>query len=145
MPVAVYNKFNQFAADLANKVHNLAADTFKLMLTNTPPLATNATYTDVNTGEVVNGNGYTTGGTAVVVLSSVQVGGLEKWIIQAAAPTWLAAGGPIGPFRYLILYNTIPITKPLVAWFDYGSSITLALGQPFTATPDPVNGILLLS
>src|SRR5579863_6920606 len=120
MPSATYNKFNQFAADLANKVHNLAADVFKLMLVNVAPLPTNAVYTDVSGGELVGGNGYITGGITVTIISSIQTGGVEKWLVSLPAPTWTAAGGSMGPFRYLVLYNTTPVIKPLIAWFDYG-------------------------
>ncbi len=33
--MAAFNKFNQFVEDLAEKVHNLGADTIKVLLTNT--------------------------------------------------------------------------------------------------------------
>ena len=36
--MATFNKFNQFVADIANKVHNLGSDTLKVGLTNTAPV-----------------------------------------------------------------------------------------------------------
>ena len=36
--MATFNKFNAFVADVANKTHNLGADTLKVMLTNTAPV-----------------------------------------------------------------------------------------------------------
>ncbi len=45
-----------------------------------------------------------------------------------------AAGGPVGPFRYAIIYNDTPTAPadPLVCYFDYGTSISLADTEPFT-------------
>ena len=40
--MAVYNKFNQFAEDVLEAKHNFASDVFKVMLTNTAPVATNS-------------------------------------------------------------------------------------------------------
>ena len=58
--MASFNKFNAFVADVANKVHNLGADTLKIMLTNTAPAAGNAIKTDIT--EIAAGNGYAAGG-----------------------------------------------------------------------------------
>jgi hypothetical protein len=139
-------RFNQFSADLANKVHNLSADTFKLMLTNTAPSAANAVYADVSGTELANGAGYTTGGIAVTVTSSTQTGGLENWIIAAANPTWTASAS-MGPFRYEILYNATPTSplKPLIAYWDYGTGVTLSSPQTYTVSFDPTNGAIQIA
>src|ERR1700716_2428459 len=71
--MATFNKFNAFVADVANKVHNLGADTLKVMLTNTAPVATNAVKAD--TPEIAAGNGYTAGGTQATLVSSSQTSG----------------------------------------------------------------------
>ena len=46
--MAAYTKFNQFVQDLCTKVHNVDTDTLKIMLTNTPPAATNAVKADIS-------------------------------------------------------------------------------------------------
>lgn len=61
MPTAAFNKFNSFVEAVAEKAHNLGADTLKVMLTNTAPVATNTKYADISATELANGNGYTTG------------------------------------------------------------------------------------
>jgi hypothetical protein len=40
---------------------------------------------------------------------------------------WTASVGNIGPFQYIVLYNTTSTTplKPLIGWWDYGSALTL--------------------
>ena len=138
-----YNKFNQFVQDLANKVHNLGADTLKIMLTNTAPVSTNAVKADIT--EIAAGNGYTAGGNAVTVTSSAQSGGSYKLVGNAVVFT--ASGGAIGPFRYAVLYNSTPVApaSPLIGFWDYGSSITLNSGESFTVSLDLTNGILALA
>ena len=142
--MATYNKFNQFVGDLANGKYNLGGDALKVMLTNTRPVATNAVYADVSGAELANGNGYTTGGAAVTTTSDTDTSGTVKEILQ---PVVFTATGAMGPFRYAILYDTTPTTplKPLIAWFDYGSSVTLASGETFTVGFDTTNGAFTIS
>lgn len=137
-------KFNQFVQDLANKKHDLSADSFKVMLTNTAPVATNSVYGDISSNEVANGNGYTTGGGAATITSSTQTSGTEKWILQ---PVVFTASGAVGPFRYAVLYNTTPVSplKPLILFWDYGSSVTLASGDTFTVAFDATAGVLTIA
>lgn len=138
-----YNKFNQFVQDLANKVHNLGADTLKVMLSNTAPVATNAVKTDIT--EIAAGNGYSAGGSAVTVTSSAQSGGTYK--LMGNDVVFTASGGSIGPLRYAVLYNSTPVAPaaPLIGYWDYGSSITLNNTETFTVAMDHVNGILSLA
>lgn len=128
--------------DLANKKHDLSADTFKVMLTNTAPVATNQVKGDLT--DISAGNGYTAGGTAASITSSTQTSGTEKWIL---ADVVFTASGAIGPFRYAALYNdtqSSPV-KPLIAWWDYGSSIQLANGDTFTVDFDASGGVLTIA
>lgn len=141
--MASYNKINQFVEDLNKKVHNMASDSLKWVLTNVAPVATNALYSDLT--EISGGNGYTTGGIAPTITSATQSSGTLKEII--ADLTITASGGSIGPFRYAVLVNTTPTSplKPLVCWYDYGSSITLASGESFTIDLDNTNGLYQLA
>jgi len=45
--------------------------------------------------------------------------------------TWTAVVGSFGPFRYVVLYNEDVAGDPLIAWWDYGSSITVLVGETF--------------
>jgi hypothetical protein len=140
--MATFNKFNAFVADVANKVHNLGSDSLKIMLTNTAPTATNAVKTDIT--EISAGNGYTAGGNTAALTSSSQASGLYTLILANPA-TWTAAGGSIGPFRYAVLYNSTAGSGNLIGYWDYGSAVTLASGETFTASLDATNGVLQLT
>jgi hypothetical protein len=144
--MAAYNKFNAFVAELSAGNFNFGSDAMKVLLTNTAPVATNTLYGDISANELANGNGYVTGGAAVTLTSNGQTAGVEKYIASVANPTWTATGS-MGPFRYTVIYDTTPTTplKPLVGWWDYGSSITLTVGQTFTVTFDPTNGIFQIA
>lgn len=138
--MAAYNKFNQFVKDILDGKHNFLSDTFKVMLTDTAPVATNSVKGDLT--EIASGNGYPAGG-LVASLTEALTGGVIK--ISATDLVFTAAGGNIGPVRYAVLYNATSATQPLIAWWDYGSSFTLAPTETLTVDFDAVNGIFQLS
>lgn len=142
--MATFNKFNQFVEDVAEKVHNLGADTIKVMLVNSPaPASTNSIKSDLT--EISAGNGYTAGGTAASISGSVQTSGTYK--LTLADVVFTASGGSIGPFRYAVVYNDTPTSPadPLIGYYDYGSSITLNTGETFTVDFDASNGFITLA
>lgn len=141
--MATYNKFQSFVEHLAEKVHDLGSDSLKVMLTNGAPVNTNTVK--ANLTDITAGNGYTAGGTLAVISSSAQTSGVYKLVL--ADVTFLAAGGSIGPFRYAVLYNDTPTSPadPLIAWWDYGSSISLADTDSFTVDFDPTNGVMTIT
>ena len=139
--MATFNKFNSFVEAVAEKVHNLGADTLKVMLTNSAPTAANSVKADLT--EISAGNGYTAGGTAASISSSSQTSGTYKLVLADVAFT--ASGGSIGPFRYAVLYNDTATNDELIGYWDYGSSITLASGETFTVDFDATNGVLQIA
>lgn len=140
--MASFNKFDAFVEALAEKVHNLGSDTLKVYLSNdTPSASADAVKADL--AEISPGNGYTAGGNTASVSSSSQTGGLYKLVL--ADPTaWTASGGPIGPFRYAVLYNDTAANDELIGWWDYGSSISLSAGDTFTVDFDATTGVLTI-
>jgi len=140
--MASYNKFNQFTKDLIDGVHDFDAHTFKVMLTNTAPVNTNTVK--ANLTEISAGNGYTAGGTATTISTSTSSGTAK---VTGTDVVFTAAGGSIGPLRYAVLYNDSPTSPadPLIGWWDYGSSITLADTETLTVDFDNTNGILTVA
>jgi hypothetical protein len=125
-------KYQQFVEDLGNKVHDLVGtqDTLKVLLSNTAPnVGTHAVRADVS--EIAGGNGYTSGGIDTQN-DGTETGGTLT--VTGVDVVFTAAGGTIGPFRFAILYNDTPTSPadPLIQYWDYGSSITLADGESFT-------------
>jgi|SRR6516165_10568653 hypothetical protein len=148
--MVAYNKINYFVQALVMGNINISTTSGHLMsvlLTNTLPTSTYQTSTDV-AGELAAGNGYSTGGTTFNTTSCVQTAGTLKAIGPAAGVVFTAGPGTIGPFRYPVLadHSTAYGGNPLViAWYDYGSSITLNSGETFTVTFDPSSGILQIT
>lgn len=140
--MAAYNKFNQTVKDIVDGVHNFSTHAFKVMLTNTAPVATNSVKTDLT--EISAGNGYTAGGSATTITTSVSTGTAK---VTASDVTFTASGGSIGPFRYAVVYNDTPTSPadPLIAWFDYGTNLTLASGESLLVDFDGTNGLFTLA
>jgi hypothetical protein len=142
--MAADTKFNQFVEDLGKGYHAFQTHTFKVMLTNTAPNASaNKIKGDIT--EISAGNGYTAGGPATTISNTTQSAGVFKPI--AADVTIAASGGAVGPFRYAVLYNdsqSSPV-KPLVAFWDYGSAVTLNSGESILVDFDGTNGIFSLT
>lgn len=136
--MATFNKIQDYVEQVNKAVHNWSSHTFKAMLTNSAPVATNtiaANLTDISAG-----NGYSAGGMTLDTVTLTETTGTAKVTI---ADEVLTATGAIGPFRYIAIYNDTA-TSPadaLVCWYDYGSSISLANGETFTIDFDATNGL----
>lgn len=126
--MAAFNKFNSFIEAVFEKKHDMGADVFKVYLTNTAPLATNAVKADI--AELAAGSGYTAGGLTVPIATSSQTGGTYTAAVNATQ-TVTATGGSVGPFRYAVMYDDTALNDELVGFWDYGSSITLLDGESF--------------
>lgn len=138
--MAALNWFNSFTEAMAEKKHNLGADTLKVMLSNTAPSAANTVKADIT--EIAAGNGYTAGGTQAIISSSAQSGGTYKLVCDDV--TFAASGGSIGPFQYAILYNDTATNDELICWWDRGSALTLLDGESCLINFDATNGVFRL-
>jgi len=129
MAAGDYVKFYKFVEDLAKGVHNLHSATLKVYLTNNTPDQLN----DLVKGDLAGlaedqENGYLPADVQNTVSETTGTA-----TVSAVDVTWTcAAGKTIGPFRYVVLYNDDATNDPLIAYWDYGSSITLNPGESFT-------------
>lgn len=136
-----FTKFYSFVEAVHEKKHDLSADSFKLMLSNTAPSLSNTQKSDIT--EISAGAGYSAGGISLTVSSSSQSSGLYTWIVADATLT--ASGGSIGPWRYAVLYNDTSTNDLLVGWLDYTYSVTIASGQSITFDFDGTSGLYYAS
>jgi hypothetical protein len=135
--MATYNKFNAFVADLANGVHNFASDQISVALTAAAnaPVAGNSVLADLTTVALTN-----LASANVTTTSSTQTSGTYSLVL--VDPTLTASGGSVGPFQYIVFYNNSAAGDPLIAWYDYGSEITLADGESLAVNIDTTNNRL---
>ena len=127
--MASFNKFNQFVEDLAKGVHNFTSDstcTVTVALTNTAPVAANSVLADITEISYTN--------LSSRVITGVTAEQTSGTVSFTATDLVLTASGAVGPFRYVVLYNDDPTSpaNPLIGWYDYGSSISLANVETFT-------------
>ena len=124
--MATYTKFQCFVEDLAEKKHNLASDTLKVAFSNAsnaPSASANVKLADITTIASPAVDSVT-----LTVSSSSQTAGTYKLVL---ADKTMTASADVGPFQYVIIYNDTHLDKPLIAWYDYGSEITLHANDTF--------------
>lgn len=137
--MTTFNKHNAFVENLAEKVHNLGADalTIALCASANAPVAGNSILADLTQIAYTN-----LSARVPTISSSAQTSGTYKLVLADLVLT--ASGGSVASFRYIELYNDTPTSPadPLIGWYDYGSSLTLADGDTFTIDFDGTNGVI---
>lgn len=137
--MATYNKFQQFVEDLAHGVHDLATDQLVVALcaSANAPVATNAVLADLTTIAYTNLSSRN-----ITTSASAQTTGTYKLTLDDLVLS--ASGGAVAAFRYVVIYNDTPAgpVDPLIAWFDYGSDLTLNDGDSLTIDFSAANGLL---
>jgi hypothetical protein len=138
--MVAYNKIQSFVEALAEKVHNLGSDQLKIALCDAAhaPVAGNTQLSDLTQISYTNLSSRN-----ITTTSSAQSSGTYK--LTLVDLVLLASGGSVAPFRYAVLYNDTAANKELIAWFDYGSDLTLASGNSFTVDFDGTGGALTLA
>ena len=130
--MATYNKFEQFALDLGSGVHNLTAagHVLKVYASNVAPSASLDTV-KADLAEITAANGYPAGGSDIQNDYTETTG---TGTLTGVDVVWTASGGSFGPLQYIALYNDTPTAPadPLIAWWDYGSAVTVLTGETFT-------------
>lgn len=137
--MATFNLFNSFKEELAEAGHNLGADTIRIALSNTAPVATNTVLANIT--QITANGGYTP--LQATISSSAQTSGTYKLVL--ADVTFTASGAAFDAFRYYVMYNDTSVGDKLMGWYDYGSSITIASGESSVVDFDATNGVLTLA
>ena len=144
--MATYNKFNSAIEDLLEGI-NLQSDALPVGLwvpgaptapnaadnvvdTSTTPCTLKAT---TNILEIAAGNGYTKKGIALTVTTKGQTSG--TYTLAANQAVWTCVTAAMASFRYVVLFDDTAgaaATRPVIAWWDYGATVTLNPGETFT-------------
>jgi hypothetical protein len=137
--MAAYNKFNSWV-EVMQESANVGSDQFVVALTNSAPTAANTVLADITQITYTNLSSRN-----LTTASSSQTSGTFK--LDFNDLTLTASGGSVGPFRYVVIYDDTPTSPadPLVCWFDYGSSITLADTETLALTFNVSNGLYTAS
>jgi len=144
--MSTYTKINDFVEDVAEKVHDLASDDLTVALSNTAPGSETSDPSADGNGVLANVTeiAYTNLSSRVLTTSSSsQTGGTYKLVIDDLTLT--ASGGSVGPFQYIYIYNDTATNDELIAYYDYGSALTLADGESLKLDFSAADGLLQLS
>jgi len=127
--MATFVKFNHFSLHLGSGEHLLqaAGDTIMVYLTNTAP-DVDAHVLKANLAGITEQNGYAA---ADIANDYTEAGGVGT--MTGTDVEWTATGAGFGPFQYAVLYNSTAtsLTNPLIAYWNYASSISCAVGEKF--------------
>ncbi len=127
--MATYVKFNHFVLHLGSGEHLLhaAGDTLLVYLTNNAPdVDLDVVKTDL--AGITEENGY-----AAADIQNDYTEAAGTGTLTGVDYEWTATTGGFGPFRYAVIYNSTAtsLTNPLICYWDYGSSISCAVGEKF--------------
>ena len=140
--MATFNKFNAFVEHVAEKVHNLGSDSLVLALcaAANAPTSSNSVLADLTQVSYTN-----LSSRAVTTSASSQTSGTYKLVCNDVTLT--ASGGAVAAFSYVVLYNDTPTSPadPLIGYWDYGSSLTLADGESLLVDFSAANGVLQIA
>ena len=125
--MAAYNKFEAFVFELGLGTHQLhaAGHLLKVYLTDNAP-STSADSVKADLVGATEENGYAAADIQNDYTETTGTG------TMTAVDVVVTATGAVGPFQYAVIYNSTPADDDLIAWWDYGSSISLADGETFT-------------
>ena len=141
MAAVALTKYNAYIDEVASGGHNHKTDVLKLALTDTAPGAGDTVWSAAVYPPPAAANGYTGGGNTLTTVSATTTGAIFKLVLDDTV--FAATAGGIGPFRYVIVYHSSKSNK-VVGYCDYGSSVSLADTDTFTADFDAVNGALTI-
>lgn len=135
--MADFLKINSFVENLAEKLIDLSGNGLTVALTDT---AHTATWDEL--GDLTEISYDNCSSRVITVSSSSQTAGTYKLV---CADLTLTASGTVGPFRYVYIYDNNSTNDKLIAYYDYGSSITLNSGEALKIDFSADDGVLTLA
>lgn len=136
--MATFTKIHSFVENLAEKLIDLSGAGLTVALTNTAHTSTWDELADLTQVAYTN-----LSSRVLTVSSSSQTTGTYKLVLSDLTLT--SSGGTTGPFRYVYIYDDNSTGDKLIAYYDYGSSITLNDTDTFTINFDGTSGFLTIT
>ena len=131
--MAAYTKYEPAVQALCDKLIDCfgTTDTWKAIIhTDAPTVATDGVLGDLT--QIAGSNGYTTGGEDIQN-DGTRTGGTVT--VTGVDVVWTASGGNLGGSttgRYVSIYDDTSALDHLWAYWDYGSTFTVASGETLT-------------
>ena len=140
--MATYNKFHIFVADVARAQHDFSSHILRVALTLTAPTSANSDL--ANLSQITASNGYPSGGLTASIVDSTQSNGTYRLTLEDVSFT--ASGGDMPLFRFTSLYNDTASADPLIAFWDFGSTVNITSGNSFTVDfPTTASGVFSIA
>jgi hypothetical protein len=127
--MATLVKFQDFKEQLGKGIHDLSADTIKVFLTDTAPVAATADeLADITQIAYTNISG---GVAPTITKQYTEASGVGTFAADALVIT---ATGSVPQFRYYGLYNDTSTGDKLVCYWDHTAEVNMTAGETFTIT-----------
>lgn len=141
-----FQRINGFVEHLAHGRMDFSSDQLVIALTNTAPSAETADPTILTTDAyklALTEISYTgISSRNLTKTYSAQSNGVYKLVIQDLTLNFTAT---IAPFRYIYIYNDTKTNDPLIAYYDYGESLSFINGESLVIDFDDTNGAFTFS
>jgi len=136
--MATFTKINSFVENLAEKLIDLSGNGLTVALTNTAHTAGWDELADLTQVSYAN-----LSSRVITVSASSQTSGTYKLVLTDLVLT--SSGGNTGPFQYVYVYDDSSTGDKLIAYYDYGSALTLQDSDSLTLNFDGTNGVLTIA
>ena len=136
--MATFTKINSFVEALAEKLIDLSGSGLTIALTNTAHTSTWDELADLTQVSYTN-----LSSRVITVTTSAQTSGTYKLVL--ADLTLTSTGGTTGPFQYVYVYDDSSTGDKLIAYYNYGTALTLQDGEALVIDFDATNGFLQLA
>ena len=114
--------FEAFPEAVAEKKHNLGADTLTVALTDVAPVASSgAVLADITQISYTN-----LGSRTLTISSSSHSGAVYSLVL---ADKTLTASGTVAQWRYAVIYNDTATNDELIGYIDLGSEVNMVNGS----------------
>jgi hypothetical protein len=125
-------------------VINFLTDQFKAILMDTgfaynPD--THSQYADISAQELAAGNGYLQKAKVLAGVAVLEDDINNRCSVTWTNPSWVAAGGPIGPSPGMIIIDETVANDPIVGYVDFLSEYTQVDGGTFTVANPEVRAL----